>query len=70
MLYIDVKCSCGSTHHPIKDFAKHYMFSIQPWCLGSQDKELGPVGVWTSVGHAHLVGSHMFLLSNNVFNQV
>lgn len=71
VLFVDMKCSWGSTHHPIQDFAKHHVFSIQPRCLGRQDEELGPVGVWTSVGHAHLVGSHTgFSFITNVLNQV
>ena len=47
-----------STHHPIQDFAKYYVFPIKPRCSGSQDEELWSIGVGTSVRHTHLVWTH------------
>lgn len=53
--FISVWCS---THHSIQDFAKYYVFPIQPRCSGSQDEELWSIGVGTSVRHTHLVWTH------------
>lgn len=50
----------GPTHHPVQDFAEHHVLPVQPQRPGGQDEELRAVGVWTSVGHAHLVRERHF----------
>ena len=37
--------------HPLDHLAEHHVLAIQPLGLGGADKELGAVGVGSSVGH-------------------
>lgn len=50
------------THHALYDFAKDDMLAIQPGCLDCRDKELGAVGVFASISHAHPAGPIVFQL--------
>ena len=50
----------SETHHALQNFAKHYVLAIQPGCLDCCDKELGTIGVFASVGHAHPAGAIVF----------
>lgn len=38
------------------------MLAIQPGCLNCCDKELGAIGVFASIGHAHPAGPIVFQL--------
>lgn len=37
--------------HTVNDFSEDAVLSVQPWGSNGADKELGSVGVWTSVSH-------------------
>jgi len=38
--------------HALDNLAENDVLAIEPRCLGSTNKELGPIGVGTSIGHA------------------
>lgn len=41
------------THHALQDLAKACVCSVQPGARHYCDVELGAIGVWASIGHAH-----------------
>ena len=52
-------CVCPPTgpHHAPQHFAKAGVSGVQPGTGHHSDVELGAVGVWPSIGHAHPAGS-------------
>lgn len=51
MQYEIEKSYFSNNIHPLDDFSKHDVFSVEPAGLGTGDKELAAVGIGASICH-------------------
>ena len=45
--------------HSLQDSSEHHVFPIEPWCRHGGNKELGPICVFSCIGHGKETGFRM-----------